>query len=382
MPINECRVLTERPALPSSTQRVGISAIAIHEPARKLANRWFGERMARKFVHHTGTESRGISSDDEVTMGLQAVEQLRRETACDLRDCAALVFVSPSFVPRSMACKYLHGASRLRENLRLAAKQLVTQLGIANCPRYGINWFCSGYAKALSMVRRRIVPSLELHQKQFILVVTAGRISRITDYACGQTGPLFGDMATATLLSPLDSSKHPVRFELKHAFARKLPAPGVFFNFDLRQNVLSPAENDGVDHNPQRLVFTLDGMGIADIAPRAMSSAVAHALECKKLRAENVRFVVPHQAGAGIVRLTGMKLEQLGLKAEVINGITGQVGNVSSSSIPYALKHAWDRLDGLIACPTAAVGDPGEAEASQGCILLKAGNRQSLRQAA
>lgn len=362
--------------------RIGISAIALHEPARKLANQWFGERISRKFVHHTGTESRSISLDDEVTMGLRAVEQLRHETACELRNCAALVFVSPSFVPQSMARKFLSAELQNKERLGRAAKQLVTQLGIANCPRYGINWFCSGYAKALSIVRRRIVPSVGLQQKQFMLVVTAGRISRITDYACGQTGPLFGDMATATLLSPLDSVKHPVRFELKHAFARKLPAPGVFFNFHLRQNVLSPADNDGVDHNPQRLVFSLDGMGIADIAPRAMSSAVAHALECKKLHAEDVRFVVPHQAGAGIVRLTGMKLEQLGLKAEVINGITGQVGNVSSSSIPYALNHTWERLDGLIACPTAAVGDPGEAEASQGCILLKAINRKSLRQAA
>jgi hypothetical protein len=67
-----------------------------------------------------------------------------------------------------------------------------------------------------------------------------------------------------------------------------------------------------------------------------------------------------------------MKVEQLGVHAEVINGLTSHVGNVSSNSIPYGLKQCWVRLTGLIACPTAAVGMPGKAEVSRGCILLQA----------
>ena len=86
---------------------------------------------------------------------------------------------------------------------------------------------------------------------------------------------------------------------------------------------------------------------------------------------ETIRFVVPHQAGTGIVRLTSMKLESLGIRGEIINGLTRAIGNVSSSSIPYALKQSWDRLEGMIACPTAAVGTPGKAEVSQGCVLLE-----------
>lgn len=352
--------------------RIGISSIAIFEPARKLKNAWFGDAISRKFVHHTGTVARGISADDEVAMGLTAVESLRRETHCNLQECAGLVFVSPSFVPATTARKFLGRDVWARERLSLAAGELADKLGIPGCPRFAINWFCSGYARALSMVRRTIVPALGLGRNQFILVVTAGRISRITDYGCSQTAPLFGDMATATLVSRIDSPKHPVRFEMKDAFAKRQPAPGTFFNFELRQNVLTPAEDDRPDRVATRLVFSLDGMGIADVAPRAMADAIAHSLRRKQVRAEEVRFVVPHQAGAGIVRLTGMKVEQLGLRAEVINGITAQVGNVSSSSIPYALKQTWHQLDGLIACPTAAVGAPGQAEVSHGCILLQA----------
>jgi len=350
--------------------RIGISAISTYEPPWSLPNAWF-EGISRKFVHHTGIEARPISLDDEVAMAVKGVKNLQRETHCDLRQCAAMVFVSPSFVPMAVARKHLDGRHIRREGLRRAGRQLVRRLGIADCPLHAINWFCSGYAKAMSIVRRRVLPAADLKSNQFILVVTSSRISRITDFACKQTGPLFGDMATATLLARTDSHRYPVHFELVSASAQKQPAAGVFFDFHLRENVLAPSPDGAGQYASQRLVFSLDGSGIADIAPRAMAAAVDKALRAKKLAPQDVRFVVPHQAGSAIVRFAAMKLESLGIRGEVINGMTNRVGNVSSCSIPYALKQAWNRLEGLIACPTAAVGTPGKPEVSQGCILLR-----------
>jgi 3-oxoacyl-[acyl-carrier-protein] synthase III len=112
-------------------------------------------------------------------------------------------------------------------------------------------------------------------------------------------------------------------------------------------------------------------MGIGDMAPRAMASALTEALQATHTRPDRVQFVVPHQAGAGIVRLATMKLEECGVHGEVVNGLTREIGNVSSSSVPYALKALWPKLDGTIACPLAGVGTPGRAEISQGCILLE-----------
>jgi hypothetical protein len=102
-----------------------------------------------------------------------------------------------------------------------------------------------------------------------------------------------------------------------------------------------------------------------------MSAAVAKSLAATGLAADAVDFVVPHQAGTGIVRFTGMKLDELGVQGELVNGLTRRTGNVSACSIPYALKETWGRLRGLIACPTAAVGSPGRPEVLQGCILLR-----------
>ena len=351
---------------------IGISAVATYEPPWILANDWFEGTIPRKFLQHTGIESRHVAMEDEVSLAVRAVSNLQRETGCDLRDCAAIVFVSPSYVPLDVARRYLSEQDARQEHLPRSARHLAYRLGIPTCPAMGINWFCCGYSKALSLVSRRMVSRLNLSCEQFVLVITASRISRITDYSCKESAALFGDLATATLLARVDSQRYPLHFRLLHAHAGRHPVAKPLFDFQLRDNVLAPAVDGGKRHDPRRLVFSLDGMGIAEIAPRAMAGAVADALAATGMSPDDIRFVLPHQAGTSIVRFTAMKVEQLGVRGEVLNDLTIRVGNVSSGSIPYSLKKAWLRLVGVIACPTAAVGPPGACEVSQGCLLLRA----------
>ena len=356
---------------PVSTSRLGIASIAIHEPTCPIPNAWFAESMPRKFSRHTGIESRRVSFDDELEMAVKAVGQLKRETGCDLADCRGLVVVSPSLIPPPVAWRQLTPEAARRERPGELARGVSRRLGLS-ARTIGLNWFCCGYSRALEVVQRRWAPRLGLADEEFVLVVVANRISRITDYGCGQTGGLFGDMASATLVAPLASRRHPVHFELLHAAARRQPAERPFFNFHRREGVPAPRPDGGRETAGERLVYSIDGMGIAEAAPRAMSAAVSSALEAEGIEGERLRFVVPHQAGAGIVRFTGMQLEGLGIEAELVNGLTRHTGNVSACSLPHAIRHEWDRLDGLIACPTAAVGAPGRAELLEGCLLLEA----------
>ncbi len=351
---------------------LGIAAIALHQPSWELENDWFGPSMPRKFAHHTGIEARGISLDDELTMGLHAVRQLQRDTGCNLADCRGIAFVSPSFIPPSVVRRHLAPAQAARERPGRAARQLVRELGLRQCRSIGLNWFCCGFTRAFSVINSRWAPRLALGVDEFLLVVVASRISRITDYSCLQTAGLFGDMASATLLAPLASRRHPVHFEIVHADAERQPTERPAFDFHLRHQVACPDPGGGLMHDSQRLVYALDGMAIADIAPRAMSAATGQALAEAGLCGADVDFVVPHQAGTGIVRFTGMQLEGYGVHGELINGLTRRTGNVSACSIPHALKESWSRLKGLIACPTAAVGSPGRPEVLRGCILLRA----------
>ncbi len=350
---------------------LGIAAIAIHRPAWELENAWFGETLPRKFAHHTGIEARGISLDDEVTMGLRAVRKLQRETGCDPARCRGLVFVSPSFIPPSVARRDLSPDRAAAERPGRAARTLARLLGTTRCRTVGINWFCCGYSRALDLVRRRWAPRLALDADDFLLVVVATRISRITDYSCGQTAGLFGDMASATLVAPVAGRRHPVHFEIVHAAAEKVPTDKPAFDFHVGRDLPLPAPDGGRDVAAERLVYSIDGMAIAEIAPRAMAAAVADALAAAGRAGGDVDFVVPHQAGAGIVRFLGMQLESLGVGGELVGGLMRRTGNVSACSVPHALKESWGRLRGLVACPTAAVGAPGRPEALRGCVLLR-----------
>ena len=83
--------------------------------------------------------------EDEVAIGIRAVENLQREVNCDLQDCAAVVFVSPSVVHGSVARKYHDEQQVWLKSTNRAAQEFVRRLGIPATQVYGINWGCSGY---------------------------------------------------------------------------------------------------------------------------------------------------------------------------------------------------------------------------------------------
>jgi 3-oxoacyl-[acyl-carrier-protein] synthase-3 len=375
------RAWVSQPKDPSIDQSVGIAAIGYYRPGWSLPNAWFQPRMPRKFAQHTGIEARSIAEEDEVVLAGKAVADLAQQVSLDPNDCAGLILACPSLIPQSVARRYLDREQVKREQPMRVARTLASRLGIAAERALGINSFCSGYARALTLVSSKFLAQRSLKPNEYLLVVTSTRISRINDFGCQQSGALFGDMATATLIARCDSPRFPVQFELVDAAYRKQPSAKPYFDFTLRSQVLVPTRDGRQGFDANRLVFSLDGLGIAETAPRAMASEAAAMVRQHQLDPHAIDFVVPHQAGASIVRFTQMKLEELGVSAEVVNGMTHEIGNVSSSSVPYTLKQRWSSLYGNILCPVAAVGAPGKREVSQGCILLRARRRQGSQAA-
>ena len=155
------------------------------------------------------------------------------------------------------------------------------------------------------------------------------------------------------------------------AEAEICPANGVFFDYHLRRTCRFPRRR-----RPERGA-TAAGLlaqrhGDRRCRPAGDGRGAEKSLRPLTCDPKDVSFVVPHQAGSGIVRLAAMQLEGLGVGGEVINGLTREVANISSSSVPYAMKRQWDRLDGIVLCPTAGVGNPGEATVTRGCVILRA----------
>lgn len=351
---------------------LGICAIGIHEPPSSLENDWFNGILSRKFVPHTGIHSRRISFENEVTMALRAVENLGQQTDCDLRNCAAVVFACSSLIDGDIVRRYLSKEEAQKENCRALAQQFVVRLGISPHRVFCINWGCSGYTRAMEIAARYAARCPLLHEDQFILVVTVNHTSQITDFGCKVTAPIFGDFAQATMLGSPDHGRTPAKLSLLYAAAERQPAAGVFFDYHLRENVTVPAPDGSRSTVPRRLVYSLDMMGLGDAAPRAMAKAAEKALQATFISPQDVDMVIPHQAGASVVNLTAMKLEEIGIQCEIVNGLTRDVGNISSSSIPYALHQNWHRLHGTILCPTAGVSRPGHPSLTQGCLVLRA----------
>ena len=137
------------------TDRLGISAVSVHRPSWILNNAWFGETMPRKFSRHTGIEARAISLEDEVTMGVRVVRKLQAETGCNLADCRGILFASPSFLPPSIADRFLGKSQARHERPQHAARQLTKRLNVPHIRTIGINWFCCGYSRSLSLIQKR-----------------------------------------------------------------------------------------------------------------------------------------------------------------------------------------------------------------------------------
>ena len=117
--------------------------------------------------------------------------------------------------------------------------------------------------------------------------------------------------------------------------------------------------------------FSLDGLGIADAAPGPWPAARPRRCRAARIRPEEASFSCP-PGRDGHRAFHGNEIGEIGIRGEVINGLTSEVGNVSSCSVPYALRKTWNRLQGIIVCPTAGVGNPGGAEVSHGCVILQA----------
>lgn len=361
---------------------IGISAIATHQPSMLLPNAWFESIMAKKFEKHTGICQRAVSTQGEVELALEAIRELEQKSSFDVADCRAILFVTPSSIPQVVARKFLSRDEARKEQPTRMASRFAEMLGTDRCQVVGMNGFCSGYAKAMQCLQRKVLPTIELGARDCVLIVTSSRISRITDFGDRQAGALFGDFATATLLSRADSAKYPMHLQLVDADYEKQAVSRAYFDFSQKSDVLSPAADGGRMHDTEKLVFSLDGMGIADTAPRAMANAAFKMAEKHAIEPDEVESIVPHQAGKAIVRLTGMKLEEAGFVATPINGLTENAGNVSSGSVPFALSENWSSLAGRILCPVAAVGAPGKLEVSQGCIYLRGPQTEAQRKVA
>ncbi|MAG30680.1 MAG: 3-oxoacyl-ACP synthase [Deltaproteobacteria bacterium] len=147
-----------------------------------------------------------------------------------------------------------------------------------------------------------------------ILLVGAETLSRVTDWSDRNTAVLFGDGGGAVVLE-------------------SVPDEGQLLGFDL-----------GLDGNARKILMAdvggflqMDGREVFKRAVRALVDSAGRVLKEAKVRPEEVKLLVPHQAN---IRIIQAACDRLGIERERAAVVLEHTGNTSAASIPLALVDA------------------------------------------
>lgn len=255
-------------------------------------------------VSRTGIEARHVASEDEMTSDLalhacQAAMQSAGISAEDV-DLIVVATTTPDMVFPSTACL------------------LQAKLGVNQGAAFDVQAVCTGFIYALGVADKLVACG----QHRCALVVGAEVFSRILDWNDRRTCVLFGDGAGAVVLQTSDTpgvlSSH---LHSDGNLAHILRVPGGI--------------SDGrVRGNPY---LEMDGQAVYRTAVRVLSEVAHEALAHNDMHADQIDWMVPHQANQRIINTTAAKL---GLGPERVVTTVAQQGNTSAASVPLALDKA------------------------------------------
>ena len=199
-------------------------------------------------------------------------------------------------------------------------------IGATNAWGFDVQAACTSFLAALQTGAKFIEAGT--HKK--ILVIGSDKMSSIVDYTCRKTSILFGDGAGAVLLEPsidetgvLDGKMYADGSGRKYLYQ---PAGGS----------LIPSSIDSVT-NKQHFVV-MDGQAVFKVAVIKMAEVAAEMMERNHLSADDIAFLVPHQANKRIIEATA---NRMGISMDKVMLNIQKYGNTTSATIPLCLAE-WE----------------------------------------
>ncbi len=199
-----------------------------------------------------------------------------------------------------------------------AACILQSKIGADNAAAFDVQAVCSGFVYALTTADAMI----RAGQAKKALVVGAEVFSRMLDWRDRGTCVLFGDGAGAVVLSASDEPG---------ILASKIHANG---RLNSILQVSSSIQNGQVVGNPY---MYMDGQAVFKNAVTALGDVAVEVLEVAKMSAEQLDWLIPHQANIRIIQATAKRLD---FPMDKVVVTVDQHGNTSAASVPLALDTA------------------------------------------
>ena len=207
---------------------------------------------------------------------------------------------------------------------------LQNRLGLSkHCGAFDLNLGCSGYVYGLSVAKGLI----ESQQAKKILLLTAETYSKFIHPQDHTVRPLFGDGATATLISAANGKEMLSSFVFgtdgSGADSLIVPAGG------MRQRVVESEKNEPTDEGGRSAKnLYMDGGAISNFALSVVPNTVEEILGKSNLTRQDIDYYVFHQANKFMLEFLQQKC---GLQGMPFWNKPEEYGNTVSNSIPLAL---------------------------------------------
>jgi 3-oxoacyl-[acyl-carrier-protein] synthase-3 len=202
------------------------------------------------------------------------------------------------------------------------ANILANKIGAKNAWGYDISAACSGFIFGLATGSQFI----ESGKHKKVLVVGGDKMSSITNYQDRATCIIFGDGCGAVLLEPNDEGNGIMDSILRS------DGSGATYLHQKAGGSVRPASHETVD-NREHFAYQ-EGQAVFKFAVTNMADVAHEVMERNSLTADDVAWLVPHQANKRIIDATARRT---GLSDDKVIINIERYGNTTNGTIPLCL---------------------------------------------
>ena len=289
------------------TVRSVIQGVGSALPSRRVDNAELALQVDSSdewIVERTGIRTRYIAGDGETTATLAAEACIKALEAAGIAATDIDLIVLATATPD--------------QTFPSSATKVQALLGIRDCIAFDVHAVCTGFLYALTVADAM----LRGGNAKRALVIGAETFSRILDWEDRSTCVLFGDGAGAVVLEAVEGGTRGI-------LATRLHADGRHGDMLFVDGGPSTTGTVGKLRMKGREVFRHAVVNLAEVLTEVIAAA--------GISADEVDWVVPHQANARIIDATARKL---GFPPERVVMTVDRHANTSAASVPLALDVA------------------------------------------
>lgn len=201
------------------------------------------------------------------------------------------------------------------------------KIGAKKAWGYDILAACSSFVFALSTGAKFI----ESGKYKKVLIVGTDKMTSIANFKDRNTCVLFGDAAGCVLLEPTTDTNTGILDELLY-----IDGSGGKYLYMPAGGSLNPATHETVDKG-WHYIFQ-EGQAVFKDAVKGMADVSLEIMKRNNLTAEDVAYLVPHQANLRILTATATRM---GLPQEKVMVNINKYGNTTAATIPLCLSEWW-----------------------------------------